>query len=237
MSVCLRLKKDTSHFSGNYSTIICSEASVVAPQSPITVLVVDDHPVVREGLTAIISAEKDITVVGVASTAADAVAEYFKLRPNVVLMDLLLPDRSGVDAITQICAKAPGARIVVLTTLAGDEEIYRAIEAGARGYLLKDVATKELVQAIRQVNSGRRYIPADVGSRIAEGLPRPGLTSRELDVLRLIASGLRNKEAAYELNLSEGTVNAHIKHILSKLHATDRTHAVMVALRRGLIRI
>ena len=209
----------------------------MSPKPSITVLLVDDHPVVREGLTAIISAEKDMTVVGSVGTAMKAVDEYFRLRPNVVLMDLLLPDRSGAEAIQRICAKAPNARIIVLTTLAGDEEIYRAIESGARGYLLKDIVTEELVQAIRQVNSGRRYIPADVGARIAEGLPRHGLTSRELDILRLVASGLRNKEVAYELRLSEGTVNAHIKHILSKLNASDSTHAVMLALRRGIIRI
>ena len=208
-----------------------------APTPDIAVLVVDDHPVVCEGLTAIISAHNGMTVVGTAKTAADAVTQYFKLRPNVVLMDLLLPDSTGTDAIQQICGKAPDARIIVLTTVTGDEEIYRAIEAGARGFLLKDMVTQELVEAIRQVHLGRRYIPAQIGTRIAQNLPRPGLTSREVEVLRLIASGLRNKEIAYELTVSEGTINAHIKHILTKLNATDRTHAVMMALRRGIIRM
>ncbi len=209
----------------------------MSPKSPITVLVVDDHPVVRDGLMAIISAESDISVVCDVGTADEGIKAYFKLKPSVVLMDLLLPDRSGTEAIREICEKSHQAQIIVLTTLSGDEEIYRALEAGARGYLLKDMVRKELIQAIREVHAGRRYIPAQVGARIAENLPRPDLTSREVEVLRLVASGMRNKEVAFELNVSEATVNAHIKHILSKLHATDRTQAVMVALRRGVIRL
>jgi two-component system, NarL family, response regulator len=204
---------------------------------PTTVLVVDDHPVVRDGLKAIISSEPDMEVVGDIGLGQEAVSAYARLRPSVVLMDLLLPDISGAEAIRQICEKAPDALIVVLTTLDGDEEIYRALEAGARGYLLKDMVRRELIQAIRQVASGRRYIPAQVGTRIAENYPRMEVTSREVEILKLIAVGNRNKEIAFQLSISEATVNAHIKHILSKLNASDRTHAVTVALRRGIIRL
>lgn len=210
---------------------------MVSSDAPITVLVVDDHPIVREGLAAIIATQNDMRMVGGAANADDAVAQYLKARPNVVLMDLLLQDSSGTDAISAICAKWPDARILVLTTATGDDEIYRAIEAGARGYLLKDMVTQELVDAIRQVHMGRRYIPVRIGSALAEGLPRPGLTSREVEVLRLIASGLKNKEIAFELSISEGTINVHIKSILSKLGASDRTHAAMIGLRRGIIRV
>ncbi len=203
----------------------------------ITVLVVDDHPVVRDGLKAIISSEPDMEVVGDVGTGGDAVAAYFALRPAVVLMDLLLPDIRGTEAIKRICQKSANAQIIVLTTVDGDAEIYRAIEAGARGYLLKDMVRHELIQAIRQVSAGQRYIPAQVGARIAENFPPPDITSREIEVLQRIASGLRNKEVAHQLRISEATVNAHIKHILVKLNATDRTHAVMIALRRGIIHL
>jgi len=209
----------------------------MALKGPITVLVVDDHPVVRDGLNAIISSEADMLVVGDVGTAAEAVTAYFQLRPAIVLMDLLLPDFSGSEAIRRICEKSANAQIIVLTTADGDAEIYRALEAGARGYLLKDMVRRELIQAIREVSGGRRYIPAQVGARIAENFPRPDITSREVEVLQLIAGGFRNKEVAFRLGVSEATVNAHIKHILAKLNATDRTHAVIVALRRGIIRL
>jgi DNA-binding NarL/FixJ family response regulator len=206
-------------------------------KTPIKVLVVDDHPVVRDGLTAIISSEPDMEVIGDAGTAAEGVSLYEALHPSVVLMDLLLPDFSGSEAIRRICQRSPNAVVIVLTTVDGDEEIYRAIEAGARGYLLKDMVRKELIQAIREVHGGRRYIPARVGARIAEYLPRTDITAREIEVLQQIAGGLKNKQIADELGLSEDTVNAHVKHILAKLHASDRTHAVTVALRRGIIRL
>jgi two-component system, NarL family, response regulator len=209
----------------------------MAQESPITVLVVDDHPVVRDGLRAMISSEPDMNVVGDVGTGREAVDSYFELRPAVVLMDLRLPDMSGTEAIRQICLRSKAAQILVLTTVDGDEEIYRALEAGARGYLLKDMVRRELVQAIREVHQGRRYIPAAVGVRIAENLPRPGVTAREVEVLQLLASGLRNKEIAHRLEVSESTVNAHIKHVLAKLQVTERAHAVTVALRRGIIRL
>ena len=207
------------------------------PGNPVTVVIVDDHPVVRDGLNAMLSAEADISVVGEAATGVEALALVKRLRPKVVLMDLLLPDIGGAEVIQRVCSHSSDTAFIVLTTVAGDEEIYRALEAGARGYLFKDMARKELVQAIRAVNLGQRYIPSQVGSRIAENLPRPDLTSREIEVLQVIAAGLRNKEIAYQLNISEATVNAHVKHILEKLNATDRTQAVTTALRRGIIRL
>jgi len=209
----------------------------MTPGKLVTVLIVDDHPVVRDGLNAMLSAEADISVVGEAGTGNEALALVSKLRPAIVLMDLLLPDIGGSEVIQRVCNRSSDTAFIVLTTVAGDEEIYRALEAGARGYLFKDMARKELVQAIRAVHRGQRYIPSQVGARIAENLPRPDLTSREIQVLQLIATGLRNKEIAYELNISEATANAHVKHILEKLSAADRTQAVTTALRRGIIRL
>jgi len=209
----------------------------MSPTKPVSVVIVDDHPVVRDGLCAMISAEADIEVAAEAGTGAEALAIIQKLRPAVVLMDLLLPDIGGSEVIKRVCSASSDTAFIVLTTVAGDEEIYRALEAGARGYLFKDMARKELIHAIRAVAKGQRYIPAQVGSRIAENLPRPGLTAREIDVLQSVATGLRNKEIAFELGISEATVNAHIKHILEKLGASDRTHAVTTALRRGIIRL
>jgi two-component system NarL family response regulator len=205
--------------------------------SVVSVLVVDDHPVVRDGLNAIISSESDMKVAGEAGTVSDGVQSYLRLRPTVVLMDLLFPDGNGVDAIRQICSHSPNARVIVLTTVDADEDIYRALEAGARGYLFKDMVRRELIQAIREVARGNRYIPTRVGTLIAEGLPRPDISEREVEVLKLVACGLKNKQVAARLHVSEATVNAHMKNILSKLHASDRTHAVTVALRRGIIRL
>ena len=204
---------------------------------PVTVMIVDDHPVVRDGLNAMLSTEADIQVVGEAGTGAEALDLLAKLRPAVVLMDLLLPDIGGAEVIKRACSARSDTNFIVLTTVAGDEEIYRALEAGARGYLFKDMVRRELVQAIRTVHKGQRYIPAQVGSRIAENLPRMDLSSREIEVLQLVAGGLRNKEIAHELTVSEATVNAHVKHILGKLYASDRTQAVTIALRRGIIRL
>jgi len=203
----------------------------------VTVVIVDDHPVVRDGLGAMLSTEPDIKVVGEAANGLEALALLRKLRPNIVLMDLMLPDINGAEVIQQISRVSSDIGFIVLTSLGGDEDIYRALEAGARGYLFKDMARKELVQAIRAVNKGLRYIPGQVGSKLAETLPRMDLTFREIEVLQLVAGGLRNKEIAGLLNLAESTINAHIKHILEKLNASDRTQAVTIALRRGIIRL
>ena len=184
-----------------------------------------------------LSTEADIQVLGEAGTGAEALSVIPRLRPMVVLMDLLLPDMGGADVIKKISESSSDTAFIVLTTVVGDEDIYRAIEAGARGYLFKDMARKELVSAIRAVAQGRRYIPAQVGSRIAENLPRPGLSTREIEVLQMVAAGMRNKEIAYQLGVSETTINAHLQHLLEKLNASDRTSAVMVALRRGIIRL
>jgi DNA-binding NarL/FixJ family response regulator len=203
----------------------------------VRVMVVDDHPVVRDGLCAMLAAEPDIEVVAEVGTGGEALEIIPKLRPAVVLMDLLLPDIPGTEIIQQISSASSDIAFLVLTTVGGDEEIYRAMEAGARGYLFKDMARKDLIHAIRAVAKGQRHIPAQVGSRIAENLPRPGLTAREIEVLRLVAGGMKNKEIAFQMGVSEATVNAHVKHILEKLHAADRTHAVTKALRRGIIRL
>jgi DNA-binding NarL/FixJ family response regulator len=203
----------------------------------VSVVIVDDHPVVRDGLCAMVSAAPDIQVVAEAGSGEEALALIHQLRPMVVLMDLLLPDMEGSEVIRRVCASSSDTAFIVLTTLVGDEEIYRAIEAGARGYLFKDMARKELINAIRAVANGKRYIPDQVGRRIAESLPRTGMSSREVEVLQLVAAGMRNKEIAHQLGVTEATVNAHIKHILEKLNASDRTQAVTTALRRGIIRL
>jgi len=209
----------------------------MAVSKTVSVVVVDDHPVVRDGLCAMLSSESDLQVVAEVGTGAEALAAIARLRPTVALIDLLLPDISGAEVIRRICDSSSDTGCIVLTSVVGDEEIYRALEAGARGYLFKDMARKELVLAIRAVANGQRYIPAPVGSRIAEGLPRAGLTAREIEVLQSVAAGLKNKEIAYRLEISEATVNAHVKHILEKLNAADRTQAVTTALRRGIIRL
>jgi DNA-binding NarL/FixJ family response regulator len=213
-----------------------AKAAKVEPK-PVSVVIVDDHPVVREGLHAMISADPNIQVVAEAGTGEEALAAIERWRPMIVLMDLLLPDIAGSEVIRQVCAGSSDTAFLVLTTLSGDEEIYRALEAGARGYLFKDMARKELINAIRDVAAGKRYIPPEVGSRIAQALPRMSLSSREVEVLQGIAAGWRNKEIAVQLAVSESTINAHVKHILEKLHASDRTQAVTTALRRGIIRL
>ena len=184
-----------------------------------------------------LSAEPDIQIVGEAGTGSEALTMLPKLRPSIVLMDLLLPDIGGCEVIRRVSSISSDTSFIILTSVAGDEEIYRALEAGARGYLFKDMARKELVHAIRAVHQGQRYIPAQVGSTIAENLPRTDLSFREIEVLQMVAGGLRNKEIAGKLNLAEATINAHVKHILEKLNAADRTQAVTIALRRGVIRL
>lgn len=203
----------------------------------IRILTADDHPLVREGLKAVLSAEPGLAVVAEAADGQDAVAQYRAVRPDVVIMDLEMPGMSGLDAIRAIIALDPAARIVVLTTFDGDTDIHHALAAGARGYLLKHMARTRLVDAVRAVADGRRAVASEVAERLAEALPRAELTARELQVLRRIARGLSNKEIAGELELTEGTVKVHVNHILQKLGVDDRTGAVTLAIRRGMIRL
>src|ERR1700722_16978148 len=203
----------------------------------IRVLCVDDHPGVRDGLRAIIETQSDMTVADEAGDGEMSIAKYREHRPDVVGMDLRMPRMGGVDAIFQIRKEFPAARIIVLTTYEGDEDIYRALEAGAQAYLLKEMVRTELLQTIREVHSGRRHISPSVAARLAEHTPRVGLSERELQVLRYIAKGLRNKEIGTSLNIAEDTVKGHIKSIFSKLNVMDRTEAVVSASQRGIIRL
>ena len=204
---------------------------------PIRILSVEDHPVFRQGLAAIVSAERDMLLVGQASNAVDAVAEFRRHRPDITLMDVRLPGTDGTDALIAIRGEFPQARIIMLTTADGDGDIRRAMRAGASGYILKSMHMDELLSVIRSVHAGRRHISPEVAARLAEHLGDDDLTARELDVLRLIRDGRRNKQIADQLAISENTVNFHIKNLVDKLQANDRTHAVTIALRRGLLQI
>lgn len=204
---------------------------------PIAVLIADDHPVVREGLRALIDRRPDMTVVAEATTGQEAVLAFRLHRPDVVLMDLRMPELDGVHAISEILDHAPGARIVVLTTYDDEDDVHRALRAGAKGYVLKDVPREVLLECIRAVHSGRTYIQGTVAARLADHLSMAELTARELEVLRHAAAGEPNKRIAVELGIAEGTVKTHIISVLRKLEAADRTQAVTIALRRGILRL
>jgi DNA-binding NarL/FixJ family response regulator len=203
----------------------------------ITVLCVDDHRIVREGLRMIINSEPDMVVVDAAATGGEAVLRYRQHVPDITLMDLRLPDISGVDAIREIRHLDADARIIVLTMYKGDEDIHRAIGAGASTYLLKDTLADDLPRIVREVHGGRQTLPPDVAARLQERAAHPTLTSREIEVMKLVAAGRRDKEIAIALAISTHTVRVHVKNIFSKLGVSDRTEAMNVALRRGIIHI
>jgi len=202
---------------------------------PIRILTVDDHPLLRDGIAAVLESQPDMTLVGQACNGREAIENFRRLRPDITLMDLRMPDISGIEAITAIRAEFPHARIIVLTTYSGDAQAAAALKAGAVGYLLKNQVRKELLETIRTVHSGKRRILPEIASEIAEHVADDSLTDREVEVLRRVAAGKPNKLIAVELDISEGTVKTHMKSILPKLDASDRTHAVMIALKRGIL--
>jgi DNA-binding NarL/FixJ family response regulator len=203
----------------------------------IRVLSVDDHPLLREGLAAVINNQPDMVLIAQACNALEAIQQFRKHLPDVTLMDLRLPDKSGIDAMIAVRAEFPEARVIMLTTFEGDVEIQRALEAGARGYLLKSMPPKELVEVIRQVHAGKKRIPPQLAAQLAEHLSDEDLTPREIEVLGQIAGGNRNRDIAEKLFITEETVKVHIKHIMEKLGASDRTQAVAIGVRRGIIEL
>jgi len=203
----------------------------------IRVLSVDDHPMLREGIAALVASQPDMALVGEASNGREAVEQFRKHHPDITLMDLQMPEMSGIDAMGAIRGEFPEARIIVLTTYTGDVQVMRALKAGARAYLLKGLLRKELLETIRAVHAGQKRVPPEVAAEIAEHATDDALTSREIDVLRLIAGGNANKEVAAQLSITEETVKGHVKNILAKLGANDRTHAVTIGLKRGIIEL
>jgi len=217
--------------------LLCLTINFMKKAKRIRVLCVDDHPIVREGLVAMMAVEGDIVCVGEAGDGQAAVARYGALKPDVAVMDLRMPVMGGVEATIQIRKAFPSARIIVLTTYEGDEDIHRALEAGAQGYLLKDSVRRDLMRTIREVHAGQRHIAPAVAVRLAEHTPRLALTGRELQILQLVAGGLHNKEIGAALKIVEDTVKIHLKNIFSKLKVMDRTQAVVSAAQRGFIEL
>ena len=205
--------------------------------SPIRILLADDHPFLRDGVSGLVGDQPDMELVGEASNGHEAIAQFRKHRPDITLLDLQMPEMNGMDVMLAIRREFPGARIIVLTTYTGDAQILRALKAGAQAYLLKSVLRRELLDTIRAVHAGQRRIPNEVAAQLAEHAADDALTLREIEVLRLIAAGKANKLVASDLSITEETVKAHVKSILSKLGANDRTHAVTIALKRGIIEI
>jgi len=203
--------------------------------SLIRILAVDDHPLLRKGIAALVNAEPDLKLVAEASSGKEAIESFRLHRPDVTLMDLQLPDLDGIEAISRILNEFPDARIVVLTTYTGDAQVVRALRAGARAYLLKGHVHRELLETIRTVHAGRKRIPPDIATELAEHAAEDELSSREIEVLRLIAAGNSNKQIGEQLSIGEATVKSHVTNILSKLNANDRAHAVTLGLKRGII--
>src|SRR5215216_1116400 len=210
---------------------------IMSNKQQIRVFSVDDHPLLREGIATLVNNQPDLVLVGEESTGAEAIQRFKQHMPDVTLLDLRLPDMSGIDVLIAIRSEFPEARIVMLTTFEGDVEIKRSLQAGARGYLLKNMSPSELLDVIRQVHAGKKRIPPEIASQLFEHMSDEGLTEREVEVLREVADGNRNREIAERLFISEETVKVHIKHIMEKLGAADRTQAVAIGLRRGIIQL
>jgi two-component system NarL family response regulator len=206
-------------------------------ESPIRIIIADDHPIVCEGLAALIGREPDMTIVGLAKDGRDAVEQTRLRTPDVVLMDLRLPGLDGIEATAAVREQCPATKVVVLTTFGGDEDVYRAFRAGARGYLLKDVEPSVIVAAIRDVHQGRRHVSQEVSDRLLRHIDGNELTRRELEILRLIVKGLKNRGICRTLGVTEGTVKGHVTAILGKLGVRDRTHAATMAIQRGIVRL
>jgi DNA-binding NarL/FixJ family response regulator len=203
----------------------------------IRILAVDDHPLLRKGIAALVNAEPDMTLVGEAASGQDGIEKFRALRPDVALMDIQLPDMNGIDAIARIREEFLDARIIVLTTYTGDAQVLRALQTGARGYVLKGHVHRELLEAIRGVHGGQKRVPPDIAKELAEHAADDALSAREIEVLRLIAIGNSNKMIGDQLSIGAATVKTHVTHILSKLGANDRTEAVTIALKRGIIQL
>ena len=203
----------------------------------LTVLIADDHPVVREGLKTILQLQPNIRVVAEASDGRDAMEKFFAYRPDIALLDLRMPLMDGVETVVSICEKEPGARLAILTSFESEEEIYRALRAGAQGYVLKDAPAGDLIACIRAMSEGKTWIPPGIGAKLAKRVTGRELTTREMDVLRTLVLGKSNKEIGVLLDIAESTVKVHVTHVLEKLKAGGRTEAISVALKRGLIRI
>jgi two-component system NarL family response regulator len=209
---------------------------VIHKDNSIRIMIADDHPIVREGLVASLNRVSDMTVVCEAATGREAVELFAQHVPDVALVDLRMPFMDGVQAIGAICEKFSAARIIILTTFEGDEDVYRGLRAGARAYLLKDTRLEDLIHCIRIVHDGKNYIPPEIGAKLSERMKGPELSARELEVLQLMAGGKSNKEIAGSLFVSEGTIKGHVNHILAKLGANGRTEATRIAMKRGLVR-